>query len=50
MGLKELFYISLIIILILNLLNKKETFINLLNKKDNFLNSEKISNANINAA
>lgn len=36
---KELFYILLIIILILNLLNKKETFINIFNKKDTFLNS-----------
>ena len=44
---KELFYILLIIILILNLLNKKETFINLLNKKDTFLNSENIPKKNI---
>ena len=44
---KELFYILLIIILILNLLNKKETFVNLLNKKDTFLNSENKSKKNI---
>jgi hypothetical protein len=44
---KELFYILLIIILILNLLNKKETFVNLLNKKDAFLNSENKSKINI---
>tara|TARA_Y100000589_G_C27168963_1_gene635856 strand:- start:1011 stop:1406 length:396 start_codon:yes stop_codon:yes gene_type:complete len=37
---KELFYILLIIILILNLMNKKETFLNLLSKKDTFLNSK----------
>jgi ABC-type uncharacterized transport system ATPase subunit len=44
---KELFYILLIIILILNLCNKKETFINLLNKKDTFLNSKNNSKENI---
>ena len=44
---KELFYILLIIILILNLLNKKETFVNLFNKKDTFLNSENKLKKNI---
>ena len=38
---KELFYILLIIILILNLLNKKETFVNLFNKKDTFFKFRK---------
>lgn len=44
---KELFYILVIIILILNLLNKKETFLNLLNKKETFLNLNNISKSNL---
>lgn len=40
---RELFLILLVIILVLHLLNKKETFLNLINKKESFLNLTKFN-------